>query len=153
MNSSVNLLGIPQDRFGQEGVEAGNLVGQQLKKRGLKGQYDWSTDKITILNTSELSLESLHGILNNHLVFDDERNNEGNLQMYFFRGVHVKGYGMSISSKGVRRLLHEKDNLDYINVGPPHYPVVKRNVRHPVERKKDHFIQPNYVTSEKIKRD
>lgn len=54
--SSVNLLGLPQKKFGFAGIHAGNLISQEVEKqdKGFKAQYSPLDNKIIILNTSDL---------------------------------------------------------------------------------------------------
>jgi len=97
MFGSENLLAIPQDKFGLAGIHIGNLVSQELVKqsKGLKAQYNPSTNKITILNTSDLPPSILNKILYEcpasreydqymwYPVIEEERNKEGNLEFGF----------------------------------------------------------------------
>jgi len=97
MSSSVNLLGLPQDKFGLAGIQIGNLVSQEVAKqdKALKAKYDPISNKISILNTSDLPPSVLNKILYEtpasceydtwrwYPVVDEERNKEGNLEIHF----------------------------------------------------------------------
>ena len=65
-SSSVNLLGMPKDVFGNGGISVGNRISQECAKHGtLKAEYHSDTRKITILNSSEMSPAALEILLQN----------------------------------------------------------------------------------------
>ena len=95
MSLSPNLLGLSQKKFGRTGIHVGNLVSQEVAKqdKGLKAQYDPVTNKISILNTSDLPPSILDKILYGSLawreydqckwypVIEKERDANKNLQI------------------------------------------------------------------------
>ena len=48
-----NLVGLPENQFGITHIHAGNLIYDELAKqnKGLKAQYNHSSNKISILNS------------------------------------------------------------------------------------------------------
>ena len=65
MSSSVNLLGLPEAKFGLADIHIGNLVSQEVATRGkgFRAQYDSARNTITVLNTSDLPPSVLHKLL------------------------------------------------------------------------------------------
>lgn len=50
----VNLLNIPVDHYGVQGIETGNTIVKELKKHGMEAQYDAQERQIVILNSSHI---------------------------------------------------------------------------------------------------
>lgn len=95
---STNALNLPQEQFGLADIHVGNVIHQNLEKHGggLKAQYDPTTKKISILNTTDLPPSVLNKILYStaaacgeydswswYPVVKDKRGVDGNLVVKF----------------------------------------------------------------------
>lgn len=97
MSSLTNSLGLPQERFSLANIHVGNAIHQEIAHldTGIRVQYNSSTNKISVLNTSDLPPSMLEIILYGcptsriydqwccYPVIKQERDAEGNLEIDF----------------------------------------------------------------------
>lgn len=97
MFSSENLLGLPREKFGSVGIGIGNIISKKLAKqdKGYKAQYNPLSNRIVILNTSDVAPTVLDKILyvssasceyhkwRFYPIIKKERTKEGDLEIDF----------------------------------------------------------------------